>query len=236
MDKFKIVLKNGKSLDVYRSVYTPVRSNMFILLKSPEALVIDPHQSEEALELLRVHHIQKVTILLSHEHFDHTSGVNWLRARIPCRVIANRTCAEIVTVRRNNNPMLVALVLAEKDKKDNGHRYADFKRTFTPYTVKVDTPFNTPCEFSLLGLSVKAVQTPGHSPGSWCLVVEESLVITGDSLIKDTAVVNRFPESNADDYLHITLPYLKSLDSGLWVLPGHFDPFKMKDNNILNTY
>jgi glyoxylase-like metal-dependent hydrolase (beta-lactamase superfamily II) len=209
---------------------------MFLILRATEALVIDPHQNEEALALLDAHQIQHVTILLSHEHFDHTSGVNWLRAHYPCKVITNRKCAEVVAVRRNNNPMLVALVLAENDKADGGNRYAEFKKTFQPYTVETDEVYDPPCEFKAAGLSFNAVQTPGHSPGSWCLTVEDTLVITGDTLIKDTAVVDRFPESSVEDYRKITLPFLRSLDPELWVLPGHFDPFKMKDNNILHTY
>lgn len=236
MDRFEVSLNNGTRLDVYRSVYTPVNSNMFIIMQGEEALVIDPNINDEAINLLHTHNIKKVYILLSHEHYDHTSGVLWLQSQFDTTLICNRVCAEIVAQQRHNNPMLVALVLADKDKQDGGNRYAEFKKSFKPYTLKADIIFDTPCEFQLLGMSFKGTQTPGHSPGSWCLVVNDSFVITGDTLIKDTPVVIRFVESREQDYKNIALPYLNSLNPELMVLPGHFDPFRLKVNNILHTY
>lgn len=236
MDLFKITLNCGAQLDVYRSVYTPVNSNMFIILRGEEALVIDPNINEEALDLLRTHNVNMVYIMLSHEHYDHTSGVLWLQSLFSTKLICNRTCADIVAQKRHNNPMLVALVLADKDKQDSGNRYAEFKKSFKPYTLKADKIYDTPCTFQLMGMTFKGAQTPGHSPGSWCLVVDDSFAITGDTLIKDTPVFIRFVESREHDYRNIAIPYLKSLNPDLMVLPGHFDPFKLKDNNILHIY
>ena len=44
---------------------------------------------------------------------------------------------------------LVALVLADQDKQDGGHRYQDFKKHFQPYTVEVDKTFEKEDRFSL---------------------------------------------------------------------------------------
>lgn len=236
MNLFEIALKNGQKLRIYRSIYAPVNSNMFIILQGHEALVIDPNVNEEVIELFTLYNIDKVYIILTHEHYDHTSGVIWLQERYECKLICNKKCAEIISVQNNNNPMLVAFVLADKDKKDRGTRYIDFKKSFMPYSLRTDKIYETPCEFNLMGLNFKGFQTPGHSPGSWCLTVNDSLIITGDTLIKDTPVVLRFMESRKQDYMNISLPFLKSLDENLYVLPGHFDPFILKDNNILDTY
>ena len=236
MDQFEIKLKNKKCLKVYRSVYTPVNSNMFVILHDEKALVIDPNINAEIVTLFRANNIKKVNILLTHEHYDHTNGVLWFLENFDCELICNKICADIVAIQRHNNPMLVAFVLAERDKQDGGNRYAEFKKVFKPYTLKADIIYDTPCEFELIGMKFRGTQTPGHSPGSWCLVVDDSFVITGDTLIKDTPVVIRFVESREQDYKTIALPYLKSLDPELMVLPGHFDPFVLKDNNILDTY
>ena len=236
MDQFEMKLKNNTCLTVYRSVYAPVNSNMFVILHDEEALVIDPNINEEIIKLFRTNKINKVNILLTHEHYDHTNGVLWFFEHFDCKLICNKVCADIVAIQRHNNPMLVAFVLAEKDKQDGGNRYAEFKNTFKPYTLKADIIYEAPCEFELMGMKFKGTQTPGHSPGSWCLLVDDTFVITGDTLIKDTPVVIRFVESREHDYKTIALPYLKGLDPELMVLPGHFDPFVLKDNNILDTY
>jgi glyoxylase-like metal-dependent hydrolase (beta-lactamase superfamily II) len=133
-------------------------------------------------------------------------------------------------------PRFVALALADQDKKDGGDRYEKFKKGYVPVHIRIDVVYTPPCTFECMNLKFKATQTPGHSPGSWCLIIEDSILVTGDTLIKDTPVVVRFSESRENLYQQITIPYLQSLDPELWVLPGHFDPFKLKDNNILHTY
>lgn len=236
MDSFNIELNEGTRLRIYRGVYEPMSSNMYIIIREQEALVIDPNINVEVPSLLSYYKIQKVHILLTHEHYDHISGVSWLQNIYNCELICNSNCVAGLNRQGKDFPRLVALVLADKDRKDGGHRYEDFKKDFKPFTIRPDIVYNTPCEFKLIGLKFKGIQTPGHSPGSWCLIVNDSLLITGDTLIKDTPVVIRFHESRKNEYLDITLPLLKSLNPNLVVLPGHFDPFILKDNNILDTY
>ena len=213
-----------------------MNSNMFVIMKDEEALIVDSNEDDELLSLFEENHIKKTYILLTHEHYDHTFGVCWLQERFDTTLICNRYCAERVAEARRNIPKLVSFVLANRDKVDGENRYQEFKKYYKPFTLQADVIFDAPCEFELLGMKIKATQTPGHSPGSWCLVVEDSLVITGDSLIQNTPVLERFKESSPDDYRNVTLPYLKRLDENLYVLPGHGDPFVLKDNGILNNY
>ena len=56
---------------VYRSVYAPVKSNMYIILTGSDAVVFDPCEDFELLKLLKENGIKKVHILLTHEHYDH---------------------------------------------------------------------------------------------------------------------------------------------------------------------
>ena len=70
-------------ITVYRWVMPAILSNMYLVLEGGQALIIDPHICMPALELLRTNGVENVLVLLSHEHFDHISGVNWLiRKRI----------------------------------------------------------------------------------------------------------------------------------------------------------
>lgn len=236
MDQFQLMLKNGTCITIYRSICSALDSNMFIIMKEGIALIVDSNEEEELLSLFEDNHISKVFILLTHEHYDHTSGVCWLQEKFDATIICNRTCAERICEARRNIPKLVSFVLANKDKEDGGHRYQDFKKTYKPYTLYADIIYDAPCEFELMGMKIQATQTPGHSPGSWCLVVDDSFVITGDSLIQNTPVLERFKESSPEDFRNITLPYLKGLDDTLYVLPGHGDPFLLKDNGIINKY
>lgn len=236
MDQFQIMLKKGELIKVYRSICSSLDSNMFVIMKGETSLIVDSNEDEELKALFKENGIRKTYVLLTHEHYDHTSGVCWLQEQFGTTLICNRPCAERVAHARQNIPKLVSFILANKDKKDGGHRYQDFKKMYKPYTLHADVVYDTPCEFELMGMKFYATQTPGHSPGSWCVVVDSSFVITGDSLIQNTPVLERFKESSPDDYRSITLPYLKGLDENLIVLPGHGDPFVLKDNGILNNY
>lgn len=236
MDQFQIKIKNGELITVYRSICSSLESNMFVIMKGDRALIVDSNEDEELKTLFKEKGIRKAYILLTHEHYDHTSGVCWLKEKFDTTLICNRYCAERIAEARRNIPKLVSFVLANKDKEDGGNRYQQFKKKYKPYTLQADVVYDAPCKFELLRMEIQATQTPGHSPGSWCLVVDDSFVITGDSLIQNTPVLERFKESCPDDYRNITLPYLKGLDENLIVLPGHGDPFVLKDNGILNNY
>lgn len=236
MDQFHIKLKDGTSLTVYRSICSSLESNMFVIMKGEKALIIDSNEENGLSGLFENKHIKKVYILLTHEHYDHTSGVCWLQENFETTLISNRPCAVRIAEERRNIPKLVSFVLANKDKEDGGNRYQEFKKKYRPYTLHADVVYDAPCVFELMGMSFQATQTPGHSPGSWCLVVDDTFVITGDTLIQDTPVLVRFKESSPDEFRRMTLPYLKGLDENLYVLPGHGDPFVLKHNGILNKY
>ena len=78
MDQFSYSIAD-KNVLVYRSVYTPVKSNMFTILSGNEAAVFDPNIDENLLLLFKENRIEKVHILLTHGHYDHISGVEWLK-------------------------------------------------------------------------------------------------------------------------------------------------------------
>ena len=213
-----------------------MNANMFVILKGQDALLIDSNVEGELIPLFKEKGINRVFILLTHEHYDHTFGVPWLTEHFKTTLICNSVCAARVAEGRRNIPRLVSFVLSQRDHEDGGTRYQEFKKEYSPFTLHADVVYDPPCEFEIMGMVFQATQTPGHSPGSWCLVVDGLFVITGDSLIQDTPVLERFKESSPEDYRNITLPFLKGLDENLYVLPGHGDPFVMKDNGILNKY
>ncbi len=228
MDQFSFKVHN-KSILVYRSIFAPVKSNMYVILTGKEAVVFDPNKDEELLWLFKEKKVNQVHILLTHEHYDHTSGVNWLQANTGADVYGHVKCAEVVGKQRGNNPALIALVLTQQDKEDGGQRYQEFKAKFQPYTISVDNTFDKEDSFVIGDLHFKVTATPGHSPGSACYELNEGLVFTGDTLLQNDPVVLRFAESRKNVYEEVALPYLRSLKKSFVVMPGHGDPFLLSD-------
>ncbi len=232
MDQFRYRIGDQDIL-VYRSIFAPVKSNMFIIMTGREAVVFDPNENDELLELLAQQRIEKVHILLTHEHYDHTSGVNWLQEHTRADLYCQSDCAKVIATERGNNPALIALVLASEDKQDGGHRYQDFKTSFKPYIIKVDRTFEKEDSFEIGDLSFKVTSTPGHCPGSACYILNDNMVFTGDTLLQNDPVIIRFAESKKNVYEQMALPYLQSLKRTMVVMPGHGDPFVLSDAKYL---
>ena len=66
-----------ENIVLLNSVYEHINSNMYALIEEEEAIIIDPHKNIELTELLKSKEIRRVTILLTHEHHDHTTGIYW---------------------------------------------------------------------------------------------------------------------------------------------------------------
>lgn len=230
MDVFSFELADRKIL-VYRSVFAPVKSNMFTILSEKEAVVFDPNEDEELLVLFKDKGIEKVHILLTHGHYDHISGVMWLKENTDATIYCQERCAKRLMNSKRPLARLVALVLADEDKKDGGNRYHDFKRTYKPFTIVADRTFVDTDRLNIGNYDFEVTSTPGHSEGSACYCLLGKMVFTGDTLIQNTPVITTFPGGNKVDFENIALPYLKKLSSDTIVMPGHGDPFILKDTN-----
>lgn len=218
---------------VYRSVYAPLSSNMFVMLTGLEAVVFDPNENDELLSVFQEKGIRKVHILLTHGHYDHICGVLWLKEHTQADVYCQSRCAERLANSKRPISRLVAMILATEDKKDGGHRYQDFRESYKPFTIVADETFEKDGLLKFGDLQVRVTATPGHSEGSACYEVNGKLVFTGDTLLQNDPVILRFPGGNADDYQKTALPYLQKLDKNMIVMPGHGDPFVLSETKNL---
>lgn len=165
---------------------------MYVLLSGKEAIVLDPHESIELLELLVEHHIEQVHILLTHEHYDHVSGVNWLCRATVADIYCHKDAAYSLQQEHTKTPPFISTVIASEDRKDGGHRYLDFKAQFKPYSIFADRTFEKTDNFKIGTLRFEVTSTPGHSPGSTCYKMNDHFVFTGDSLLQNTPVILGF--------------------------------------------
>ena len=89
-------------------------------------------------------------------------------------------------------------------------------------------------QLKLAGLTIGVLHTPGHTPGSVCLVAENSL-FAGDTLFQGSCGRTDLPGGN---WLTIrtSLNRLASLEANLWVYPGHGPSTTLAQEKRYNPY
>jgi glyoxylase-like metal-dependent hydrolase (beta-lactamase superfamily II) len=73
--------------------------------------------------------------------------------------------------------------------------------------------------FEAAGLSIRAIDTPGHTRDSVCYVVNDEAVLTGDTILGRGTTIVAWPDGDLGSYL-TSLDELKGLGP-IPVLPGH---------------
>ena len=217
---------------LYRSVYPPVESNMYVLVEGNEAIVVDSNITDEVLDSLKKHGVEKIHLFLTHEHYDHSHGVCWWQEQIETLLYCHRDCKGQLSTKKKSNPRLVAFVLAQKDRKSGGHQYDDFRQQVREYSLEPNTLLDDLQKLCVAGHLITSYHVPGHSPGSCCYLLDEQILFSGDTLIAGNKIITAFKGGSVEDMITCTISKLKALSDDLWVLPGHGEPFKKKDFNF----
>lgn len=203
-------------------------SNMYIIEYSNKSFIIDPWESIGALKYLEDNAIEVDFIILTHEHYDHISGVNWLVNKFDCRVICNDEC-EISIRHPNLNfskyfDILTDILPFGKNTQNLGIK---------PYCCSADITFKDKKIIIWYEHNIELVSTPGHSKGSICILIDNKYLFSGDSLLRDYSVITRLKGGNYSEYKRKTVNFLKSIPTDILVFPGHYESFylgtKIKD-------
>lgn len=164
-------------------------ANCYIVMdeETKDAVLIDIGGDEDdVIEVLEDLGAKPVAILLTHGHVDHVSGVTPFKKKYDIPVYLN-----------------------EKDEKlmlANTYIYGNFGPG-----KKADFGLNEGDELTFGAIKVKVVETPGHTPGGVCLLID-NYAFTGDTLFYGS--VGRSDLTGGD---HVTL--INNIKEKLMVLP-----------------
>ena len=204
--------------DVYQYIYGLIDSNMYVLIGDSSALLIDAFSSEDAVELLEKKYIQKLYIILTHEHYDHIQGINFYRKLFDCVVMGSEYALEAIQDPRKN---LAAYIESLTLSRVLDEHWRDTYQIPEDYACKGDVAFQTRDEFTWEGIRFEICSTPGHSKGSICISVDNQFYFTGDSLVEGADIILRLPGGSKLSYLEVTKPYLKQIPKDSYIFPGH---------------
>lgn len=203
-------------IHIERFINELMSSNCYIVTDeaSRHCICIDPasEKSEREIAYIEENNLILDYIILTHEHTDHTWGVNALTERIP---EAKLVCSEVC--RQNLSKEFQAYFLLYYDNPDY------------QYTVcKVDiTCEDLDWKFDWNGHDVVFIPAPGHSMGSICIEIEGKL-FTGDAIMQLKPYINK-RNGSKELYFESAKKVFNICKIDTLVYPGHGDSFVMGD-------
>lgn len=125
----------------------------------------------------------------------------------------------------------------ELAKETNCPVYMRAEETTLPSQMTSGTLYFTqeyPQAFSIAGMDFSVLHTPGHTPGSVCLCVED-VMFSGDTLFAGSCGRVDFVGSNPADMIH-SLQLLRALTRDYRVFPGHAEATTLEAERQSNPY
>lgn len=203
-------------MEIKRIVSDLLYSNMYILREGNEAIVIDPCRDISPAKGLRIDRI-----LLTHEHYDHISGVNAWKADVHAPVFCSEACAAGIASPKKN----LARIFPAFCELQTWVELDEVPEADLQYTAEADDIFADTASFLWKGHAFRLFALPGHSPGGTGILVDDCLFFSGDSLMEKASVELRLPGGSKEAWETVSLPRLMALPDGITVYPGHFSPF-----------
>lgn len=191
----------------------PIMTNCYLLCDEAAGLcaVIDPGDEAERIRaLMAANGCTPTMILLTHGHFDHCTGVAGLLETWP----------------------ELPVYIHEADVSDRPGGELSFHRL----DGKNQRYYKEGDRLTVGSLTLCVLETPGHSRGSVCLLLEgEGVIFAGDTLFRESCGRCDFPGGDYRAML-TSLARLAALEGQYTVYPGHDRATDMDYERRYNPY
>lgn len=155
-------------------------------------------------------------VLLTHTHFDHCQSARKIKEISNCSIITSKDAAE--SIKKGYTKLPDGVFPVTKLIAGLGNLIGERKFGFEPFQadIFVENEFNLPKSDSKL----KIIATPGHSPDSISIIVDNDIAIVGDAMFG--VFKNSVFPPYADDTVKMIESWGKLLNSECTIfLPGH---------------
>jgi hydroxyacylglutathione hydrolase len=182
----------------------PLRCNCTILGDevTHEAVVVDPGDNiPEILSRLHKHGLALRQIVITHAHIDHVGGA----------VLLKKATGAPVFLNQRDLGLLGAMEMQ-----------AGWLGIPTPEVASPDASADDGLTVGLATLQAEVIHTPGHTPGSICLLFpQQHLLLAGDTLFAGSIGRTDLPGGDGPQILRSLRDRLMVLPETTRVLPGH---------------
>lgn len=204
-------------VSIKRFINQLMTSNCYIVVdeESKRCLCIDPasEKSDREITYIEDNGLQLDYIILTHEHTDHTWGVNALLAQYPtAKVICSSLCRDALP----------------KEAKAYFQLYYD-DPNYSYNVERVDcTTEDLGWQMEWNGHKIVFIPTPGHSPGSVCIAIDDYL-FGGDTLMPFKPFIKKRNGGSMEQFLESVRKIREYYSAETKVFPGHGDVFELAE-------
>ena len=187
---------------------------------SLEGAIVDPgDNADKLLNEIDTLHVTLKYILLTHAHFDHILAVGAIKRATNAQVVVSKKDAYLFDAAASLSP-------------------------FGAYGRQLMDQFDFPgadiwaeegTEVTFGGMKAKFLCTPGHTPGSCVIQLDDSVLFTGDTLFCQSCGRTDLPGGNWREMLQ-SLKRLYELPGDYRVLPGHEGLSPLEQERTSNPY
>ncbi len=199
--------------------------NIYILTnKTLDTIIIDPGNSaQKVIQYLKENNLTPSSVLITHGHFDHLSGLPEILVEYPNLKI-------FIGEKDVNNLFNSDLNLSYLNRGQtiviNKEKYQDNVEGLLEKTYNIDN------------FKIEIIDIPGHTAGSVCFLFPDlGYIFTGDTLLKES--IGRVDlKHSVPQYYQASLQKFSTLKSDIIVYPGHGVKtnigYELKYNQALN--
>jgi len=199
----------------------PYPPNVFLVRDGDEAALIDSGFGDDDSYKARSKAVAGLSlkyIILTHHHFDHSSGAPRLREATGAKIVVHRAEEELLLNPKLETGDVEIAGDGEEQKKarEMAKKWREEAAKATP-----DVRVEDGDVLRVGGLHLRCVHAPGHTAGHLCIVLEEErLLFAGDNVLGvGTAAIAPPPHGDMGEYIR-SLRKMQSLDAEL-LAPGH---------------
>ena len=189
-----------------------------------ECIIVDPGMPDISIEIEAIiseKKLKPVASLLTHGHLDHTFSIKPLADGYGISAYIHSEDRGAIC-----NPELL-------HGSDFARNFIEGHEFFEPESV-VDLKNGEVLNF--VGLHIKVIHSPGHTPGSLMFVVNDELLISGDVLFAGSIGRTDTPLGSMESMQKTLKNKVLPLDDSLRVLPGHGPETSIKFERANNPY
>lgn len=204
-------------LHVERFINQLMTSNCYIVVdeESMHCFCIDPasEKSEREINYIEQNGLTLDYIFLTHEHTDHTWGVNALLIQFPAaKVVCSSLCRD---------------ALPKEAKAYFQFYYDDPNYTYNVERVDYTTEDLVWC-LTWQGHQIVFIATPGHSPGSVCISIDD-ILFGGDTLMPFKPFIKKRNGGSIEQFRESVEKMVNTYPEDTLVYPGHGEVGFLKD-------